>query len=45
VFLDDRYTTSYCNHLLPNWIRENLRGSNDADGVLYNHLKAFYTMK
>lgn len=45
VFLDDRYTTSYCNHLLPTWIRENLRGSNDADGVLYNHLKAFYSMK
>ena len=44
VFLDDRYATSYCNSLFPNWIHENLRGSKDADGVLYNHLKAFYSM-
>ena len=44
VFLDDRYATPYCKHLLPSWIHENLRGSNDADGVLYNHLKEFYSL-
>ncbi len=44
VFLDDRYATPYCKNLLPSWIHENLRGSNDADGVLYNHLKTFYSM-
>jgi DNA excision repair protein ERCC-2 len=44
VFLDDRYATPYCKHLLPSWIHENLRGSTDADGVLYTHLKTFYSM-
>ncbi len=44
VFLDDRYATSYCNRLLPSWINDNLRASNDADGVLYSHLKTFYSM-
>ncbi len=43
VFLDDRYATRYCNRLLPSWINENLRGSKDADEVLYNHLKLFYS--
>ncbi len=43
VFLDDRYATRYCNRLLPSWINENLRGLRDADGLLYNHLKKFYS--
>jgi DNA excision repair protein ERCC-2 len=44
VFLDDRYATPICKRLLPNWINENLRGANDADGVLYTHLKSFYSL-
>lgn len=44
VFLDDRYATPYCKRLLPSWIHENLRGLTDADGVLYNHLKTFYSL-
>jgi DNA excision repair protein ERCC-2 len=44
VFLDDRYATPHIKRLLPSWIRENLRDSNDSDGVLYNHLKAFYSV-
>jgi DNA excision repair protein ERCC-2 len=44
VFLDDRYATPFCKRLLPNWIKENLRGSKDADGVLYTHLKNFYSI-
>ena len=44
VFLDDRYATPLCKRLLPNWINENLRGANDADGVLYTHLKSFYSL-
>ncbi len=44
VFLDDRYATPLCQRLLPKWINENLRGSNNADGVLYTHLKNFYSV-
>lgn len=44
VFLDDRYATPYCRSLLPGWIHENLMGSNDADGVLFDHLRTFYSM-
>ena len=44
VFLDDRYTTSNCMQLLPSWIHENLRGSEDVDGALYNQLTKFYSV-
>jgi DNA excision repair protein ERCC-2 len=43
VFLDDRYATRYCNRLLPSWIHENLKSLRDADGLLFNHLKKFYS--
>jgi DNA excision repair protein ERCC-2 len=43
VFLDDRYATPYCSRLLPNWIIENLKSSDDSDGILFDKLKAFYS--
>jgi len=43
VFLDDRYATPSCSRLLPSWIIENLKSSNDSDGVLFDKLKSFYS--
>jgi Rad3-related DNA helicase len=43
VFLDDRYATPSCSRLLPSWIIENMKSSNDSDGILFNKLKAFYS--
>lgn len=44
VFLDDRYATPYCSRLLPRWVLENLKRTNDADGILFNQLKSFYEL-
>ncbi|MFX1474126.1 MAG: helicase C-terminal domain-containing protein [Promethearchaeota archaeon] len=42
VFLDDRYTTSYCNRFLPARISEELVKVGDADGLLFHHLETFF---
>jgi DNA excision repair protein ERCC-2 len=42
VFLDDRYTTSYCNRFLPTRISEELVKVDDVDGLLFNHLNTFF---
>ncbi|MCW3987271.1 MAG: hypothetical protein NWE87_03030 [Candidatus Bathyarchaeota archaeon] len=42
VFLDDRYTTSYCNRFLPARISEELIKVGDVDGLLFNHLDTFF---
>lgn len=42
VFLDDRYSTPYCQRLLPSWILQNLKSSKDVDGHLFKLLKSFY---
>ncbi|MFW9934619.1 MAG: helicase C-terminal domain-containing protein [Candidatus Thorarchaeota archaeon] len=44
VFLDDRYATSLCRSLLPSWINENLKVSNNSDGELHTHLEKFYSL-
>jgi DNA excision repair protein ERCC-2 len=43
VFLDNRYATPYCYRLLPRWVVENLKKVDDVDGLLYTHLKSFYS--
>jgi DNA excision repair protein ERCC-2 len=42
VFLDDRYTTSYCNRFLPARISEELVKVGDADGLLFTRLETFF---
>lgn len=42
VFLDDRYSTSYCQQFLPRWINERIKYLNDADELLFNQLVSFY---
>lgn len=43
VFLDDRYTTSYCNRFLPTRISEELVKVDDVDGLLFKQLNTFFS--
>jgi len=45
VFLDQRFTTPYCQHYLPVWIRRGLRTLPDEDKAITGDLKKFYEAK
>jgi len=42
IFLDYRYSTSYCQRFLPSWIRRNLKVLPDKDGLIAKELKRFF---
>jgi DNA excision repair protein ERCC-2 len=42
VFLDDRYSTSYCSQFLPRCITERIKYLNDSDELLFKQLASFY---
>jgi DNA excision repair protein ERCC-2 len=42
IFLDQRFSTIYCQHFLPLWIRDNLRILPDKDGVIAEELAVFF---
>lgn len=42
IFLDDRFSTPYCQRFLPLWIRNSLRVLADEDGALARELGYFF---
>ncbi len=45
IFLDQRFTTPYCQHYLPAWIKRGLAILPDEDSVISNELVRFYDSK
>jgi len=45
IFLDQRFTTQYCQNYLPVWIRRGLRTLPDEDKAIANELTRFYETK
>jgi len=45
IFLDQRFTTQYCQNYLPVWIRSGLKTLSDEEKALANELTKFYEAK
>jgi DNA excision repair protein ERCC-2 len=42
VFLDDRFSSQYCQSFLPSWIRNNLKTLPEVDGAIGSELRHFF---
>jgi len=42
IFLDYRFSTSYCRRFFPLWIRDNLRILPEEDGAIARELASFF---
>lgn len=42
VFLDSRFSTSYCRRFLPSWISNGMKTFPDMDGILANEISEFF---
>ncbi len=42
IFLDSRFSTSYCRRFLPSWITNGLKTLPDANGILANEIHEFF---
>jgi len=42
IFLDYRFSTSYCRNFLPSWITERMKTLPNENGILAHEIKSFF---